>query len=37
VLRGEHTLTPPADAIANMRAIDRVYEAAGLAPRQPSA
>jgi predicted dehydrogenase len=37
VLRGEETLTPPADAIANMRAIDGVYEAAGLAPRQPSA
>jgi predicted dehydrogenase len=36
VLRGEPTLTPPDDAIANMKVIDAVYEAAGLAPRQPS-
>ncbi len=30
VLRGEPTLTPPFDAVANMRAIDAVYRAAGL-------
>ena len=30
VLRGEPTLTPPSDAVANMRAIDAVYRAAGL-------
>jgi predicted dehydrogenase len=33
VLRGEPTLTPPADAVANMRVIDGVYRAAGLKPR----
>jgi len=37
VLRGEPTLTPPADSIANMRVVDAVYEAAGLAPRRPFA
>jgi predicted dehydrogenase len=30
-------LTPPSDAVANMRVIDAVYRAAGLEPRQPSA
>ena len=30
VLRGEPTLTPPADSIANMRVIDSIYQAAGL-------
>jgi predicted dehydrogenase len=33
VLRGEPILTPPRDAVANMRVIDAVYRAAGLAPR----
>ena len=33
VLRGEPTLTPPADSIANMRVIDAIYVAAGLDPR----
>jgi predicted dehydrogenase len=33
VLRGEPTLTPPADSIANMRVIDDIYRAAGLTPR----
>jgi predicted dehydrogenase len=33
VLRGEATLTPPADAIANMRVIDSIYQAAGMKPR----
>ena len=36
VLRGEPTLTPPADSIANMTVIDQVYRAAGLEPREPS-
>ena len=36
VLRGEPALTGPADAIANMRAIDAAYRAAGLEPRRPS-
>jgi predicted dehydrogenase len=30
---GTPVLTPPADAVANMRVIDDVYRAAGLAPR----
>lgn len=30
VLHGEPTLTPPSDAVANMRAIDAVYRVAGL-------
>jgi predicted dehydrogenase len=30
VLRGEPTLTPPSDSIANMRVIDAIYEAAGM-------
>jgi len=34
VLRGEPTLTPPADSIANMRVIDDIYRAAGMEPRQ---
>ncbi len=34
VLRGEPTLTPPAESIANMRAIDAIYTAAGLEPRK---
>jgi predicted dehydrogenase len=33
VLRGEPTLTPPADSIANMRVIDDIYRAAGMEPR----
>jgi len=33
---GAPVLTPPADAIANMRVIDAVYRAAGLEPRMPS-
>jgi predicted dehydrogenase len=34
VLRGEPTLTPPAESIANMRIIDDIYRAAGMEPRQ---
>jgi len=33
VLRGEPTLTPPADSIANMRVLDAIYLAAGMHPR----
>jgi hypothetical protein len=33
VLRGEPTLTPPADSVANMRVIDASYLAAGLPVR----
>ena len=33
VLRGEPTLTPPADSIANMRVLDAIYIAAGMQPR----
>jgi predicted dehydrogenase len=33
VLRGEPTLTPPADSIANMRVLDAIYVAAGMRPR----
>lgn len=33
---GAPVLTPPADAVANMRVIDAVYEAAGLGVRRPS-
>ncbi len=33
VLRGEPTLTPPADSVANMRVIDASYVAAGLPVR----
>jgi predicted dehydrogenase len=33
VLRGEPSLTPPADSIANMTVIDAMYEAAGMRPR----
>ncbi|MEX2100441.1 MAG: Gfo/Idh/MocA family oxidoreductase [Acidimicrobiia bacterium] len=36
VLRGEPVLTPPADAVANMRVIDAVYEQAGLGARTPA-
>jgi predicted dehydrogenase len=36
VLRGEPILTPPADSIANMRAIDDIYRAAGMEPRRGS-
>jgi predicted dehydrogenase len=36
VLRGDPVLTPPSDAVANMRVIDSVYEASGLGRRQPS-
>jgi predicted dehydrogenase len=34
VLRGEPTLTPPAESIANMRVIDDIYRAAGMEPRK---
>jgi predicted dehydrogenase len=37
VLRGAPTLTPPSDAVANMRIIDAIYRAAGMQPRAPSA
>ena len=37
VLRGAPTLTPPSDAVANMRVIDAIYRAAGMQPRMPSA
>jgi predicted dehydrogenase len=37
VERGDPVLTGPDDAIANMVAIDAVYRAAGLEPRQPTA
>ncbi len=33
VLRGEPTLTPPPDSIANMRVLDAIYVAAGMKPR----
>jgi predicted dehydrogenase len=33
VLRGEPTLTPPTDSIANMRVLDAIYLAAGMTPR----
>jgi predicted dehydrogenase len=33
VLRGEPTLTPPSDSIANMRVLDAIYLAAGMHPR----
>jgi predicted dehydrogenase len=33
VQEGAPTLTPPSDAVANMRVIDAIYEAAGLQPR----
>ena len=33
VQEGKPTLTPPADAVANMRVIDAIYLAAGLEPR----
>jgi predicted dehydrogenase len=33
VLRGEPILTPPPDAVANMKVIDAIYRAAGLEPR----
>jgi predicted dehydrogenase len=36
VLRGEPTLTPPADSIANMRVIDDIYRTAGMEPRRPA-
>jgi predicted dehydrogenase len=34
VLRGEPTLTPPAESVANMRVIDDIYRAAGMEPRR---
>jgi predicted dehydrogenase len=37
VADGAPVPTSPADAIANMKVIDNVYRAAGLAPRQPAA
>jgi predicted dehydrogenase len=33
VQRGEPTLTPPSDSIANMRVLDAIYLAAGMTPR----
>jgi predicted dehydrogenase len=30
VLRGEPTLTPPTDSVANMRVLDAIYHAAGM-------
>ncbi|HEY1584585.1 MAG TPA: Gfo/Idh/MocA family oxidoreductase, partial [Polyangia bacterium] len=36
VLRGAPLLTPPSEAVANMRVIDAIYRAAGMQPRQPS-
>ncbi|MGZ3441411.1 MAG: Gfo/Idh/MocA family protein [Polyangia bacterium] len=36
VLHGTPTLTPPSDAVANMRVIDAIYRAAGMHPRLPS-
>ena len=33
VLRGEPTLTPPSDSIANMRVLDAIYVAAGMSTR----
>ena len=33
VLRGEPTLTPPSDSIANMRVLDAIYVASGMNPR----
>jgi predicted dehydrogenase len=33
VLKGEPTLTPPPDSIANMRVLDAIYVAAGMTPR----
>jgi len=36
VLRGAPILTPPSDAIANMRVIDAVYRKAGMQPRLPA-
>ena len=33
VSRGEPTLTPPTDSIANMRVLDAIYLAAGMTPR----
>jgi predicted dehydrogenase len=33
VQEGAPTLTPPADAVANMRVIDAIYRGAGLKPR----
>ena len=37
VLRGEPTLTPPAESVANMRTIDDIYLAAGMEPRRGAA
>jgi predicted dehydrogenase len=37
VLRGAPILTPPSEAVANMRVIDAIYRAAGMQPRLPSA
>jgi predicted dehydrogenase len=36
VREGQPVLTPPSDAVANMTAIDAIYRAAGLEPRQPT-
>jgi predicted dehydrogenase len=37
VLRGAPMLTPPSEAVANMRVIDAIYRAAGMHPRVPAA
>jgi predicted dehydrogenase len=34
--KGEPTLTPPEDSVANMAVIDAIYTAAGLDPREPT-
>jgi len=36
VLRGQPVLTPPSDALANMRVVDAVYRASGMSPRSSS-
>jgi predicted dehydrogenase len=36
VQKGEPTLTPPEDSVANMAVIDAIYTAAGLDPRIPA-
>ena len=36
VLRGQPVLTPPSDALANIRVVDAVYRASGMSPRSSS-
>ncbi len=36
IREGQPILTPPSDAVANMAAIDAIYRAAGLEPREPT-